>query len=107
MFVIDSGNSHFMYMDVVRHWSPESEAYAGGDALVTQLNKGWDIQETVFFEEYWHAGTRPVLIYHIDLVRGDDTLHMPVLSNPYIRRLVDSLPVQVRPVAEQQRALHH
>jgi hypothetical protein len=51
-------------------------------------------------EEYWHAGTRPVLIYHIDLLRDNTLLRIPVLTNPYVRRLVDALPVQMRPYSE-------
>ena len=104
MVTFDASNSHFEYMDVVRHWSPASQKYAGGDAINTLVNEGWRINETVFFEEFWHAGSRPVTIYHFELVRGDETLHVPVLSNPYIRRLVESLPVQVRPLATTARA---
>ena len=103
MVAFDALNSHVAYMDVVRHWSPESEAYAGGDALVTLLNRGWSIEENVFVEEYWHAGTRLVLIYHIDLARDNETLHMPVLGNPYVTRMMDDLPVQLRSYTDQDR----
>lgn len=97
MVAFDASNAHFDYMDVVRHWSPLSEHYAGGDALLTLLNDGWEISETVFYEEIWHAGSRLVLVYHMDLVRDDALMRVPVLSNPYIRRLVASLPLQIRP----------
>lgn len=105
MVAFDARNAHAEYMDVVRHWSPESEAYAGGDALVTFLNQDWRLGETVLVEEYWHAGTRLVLIYHIDLVRENDVLRMPVLTNPYVRRLIESLPVQMRGLNEEAEAL--
>jgi hypothetical protein len=107
MVAFDALNSHFEYMDVVRYWSPLSETYAGGDALVTLLNKGWSIDETVFVEEYWHAGTRLVSIYHIDLLRDGETLHMPVLTNPYVCRLIDDLPVQLRPYTERDHVIQH
>jgi hypothetical protein len=104
MVTFDASNSHFEYMDVVCHWSPISQKYAGGDAINTLLNDGWRIQETVFFEEFWHAGSRPVTIFHFKLVRDDETLHVPVLSNPYVRRLVESLPLQVRPLNTSTQA---
>ena len=101
MVTFDALNSHFDYMDVIRHWSPVSEKYAGGDALATLLNQGWQINETVLFEEYWHSGTRPVVIYHIELIRNSETLKMPVLTNPYVRRIFDTLPVHIGPYRQQ------
>lgn len=102
MVSFDASNSHFQYMDVVRHWSPISEKYAGGDALITLFNAGWHLSETVFFEEFWHAGSRPVTIYHLVMVRGDESMNVPVISNPYVDRMMDVLPVQVRPLKERQ-----
>ncbi len=100
MVTFDASNFHFEYMDVVRHWSPNSQQYAGGDVIVTLLNNGWQIGETVRYEEYWHAGSRMVMIYHLEMVRDDEVLRVPVLSNPYVRRLISNLPVQVRPIKE-------
>ncbi len=102
MVSFDASNSHFQYMDVVRHWSPISEKYAGGDALVTLFTEGWQLHETVFYEEYWHAGSRPVTIYHLEMVRDDEKMNVPVISNPYVDRMMDTLPVQVRPLKERQ-----
>ena len=34
-------NYHVQYLDVTKHWDPDSENYAGGDALVTALSRGW------------------------------------------------------------------
>lgn len=100
MVTFDSANSHFEYMDVVRYWSPTSQSYAGGDALVTLLCQGWAIAETVFHEEYWHAGSRPVTIYHMELSRGEAIMNVPVFANPYVRRMVASTLFQLRPLAE-------
>lgn len=102
MVTFDASNSHFEYMDVVRHWSPVSQKYAGGDAVITLLNEGWRVNEVVFHEEYWHAGSRPVTIYHLDMVRGDEQMHVPVLSNPYVRRMIENLPVHVHPWNQRQ-----
>jgi hypothetical protein len=101
MVTLDASNSHFEYMDVVRHWSPTSQKYAGGDAIITLINEGWKIGETVFYEEYWYAGARLVGVYHLQLERNGERLHVPVLSNPYVRRMLKRLPVQIRPMASR------
>jgi hypothetical protein len=107
MVSFDSLNSHFEYMDVIRHWSPISEKYAGGDTLITLLNQGWQITDKIHFEEFWHSGTRPVTIYYMDLMREGATLHLPVLTNPYVRRLIGSLSIQVRPVQTRSVSPEH
>lgn len=99
-----SNNSNASYMQVTRHWSPISEKYAGADALVTALTKGWKSADTVFCEEYWHAGARLVSIYHFELTRKGETMTMPVLSNPYLRRVLERLSCEVLPVEERETA---
>ncbi|HEX2906871.1 MAG TPA: hypothetical protein VHO69_08430 [Phototrophicaceae bacterium] len=91
-------NWHYAYMDMIRHWHPESEKYTGGDALFTALENGWEISKDVRFEEYWHAGVRSVLVYHFELTRGDETMVMPVIRNPYVNRIVREMPAQLIPV---------
>ena len=81
-------NHHVDYLDVEQHWSPKSEKYAGGDGLVTALDRGWEISGDVRREEKQYAGLRTVTIYHVPLVRGDETMTMPVLHNPYVNRLL-------------------
>jgi hypothetical protein len=103
MIASDASNSHFDYLDVIRHYSPISEKYTGGDALLTFLLDDWRLIDAVFYEEYWHAGVRMVVIYHFQLEREGETLSMPVFSNPYVFRLVQNLPLQVIPVAERER----
>lgn len=101
MVSFDASNFHVEYLDVVRHWSPISEKYAGGDALITLLHEGWLLNEIVFYEEFWHAGSRLVVIYHTTVVRDGEEMQVPVLSNPYVDRLMMTLPVQVRPIAQR------
>ncbi len=101
MVMFDSLNAHFDYMDVTRHWHAESEKYAGGDALMTRLNDGWMLKETVFLEEYWHAGVRLVTIYHCELELDGESEKMPVLANPYVGRMLNSLSLQIRPLSEK------
>jgi hypothetical protein len=83
-----SNNYHMDYFDVSQHWHPESEKYAGGDALVTLLAEGWEIQREVGVEDRFFAGLRSVSVYHLTLKRGDETMKMPVIRNPYINRII-------------------
>ena len=107
MVTFDALNAHVTYPDVVRHWSPVSEKYAGGDQLVTLLNEGWQIKETIFCETIWHAGTRPVEIYHMDVVRGDEAMPVPVIANPYVRRIILTMPFHMRAIDEHDAALRY
>jgi hypothetical protein len=81
-------NYHYSYMSMIRHWHPESEKYTGGDALFTAFDNGWDMDDEVQYENFWHAGTRGVTVYHFTLRRGDERMSMPVITNPYVRRLL-------------------
>lgn len=83
-----SSNYHMDYFDVAQHWHPDSEKYAGGDALVTLLSNGWEIQREVGVEDRFFAGLRSVSVYHLTLKRGDEVMRMPVIRNPYINRII-------------------
>lgn len=104
MVTNDSMNAHYQYMDVNRHWCPRSEKFAGGDALVTRLNDGWEVVGPVYIEEYWHAGVRMVTIYHVTVEdsHGESQV-MPVLSTPYVERMLHLLELEVFPINERQR----
>jgi hypothetical protein len=81
-------NFHVQYMDVTsQHWNPESEQFAGGDHLMTALNHGWDVARCVE-TRHWFAGMRSVTIYRFELERKGEKMSMPVLTNPYVSRLI-------------------
>jgi hypothetical protein len=88
-------NLHYSYMDFIRHWHPVSEPYTGGDALFTAVDNGWQMEDTVRLEEHWHSGARRVVVYHFELRRGDEVMHMPVTDNPYISRVISHPDVHV------------
>jgi hypothetical protein len=96
----DSKNFHVQYPDVNRHWSPNSEDYAGGDCLLTAINRGWEIGNEVVKEEHWHAGVRMVAVYRFRLRRGDQEIVMPVIENPYVTRLLYMSPFEVTEAKE-------
>lgn len=94
--------SHPHSIDLSCHWCPRSQRYAGGDALLTYLHNGWDVHDEIYREEYWHGGSRRVLIYYFILVNNGACVTMRVLSNPVIERLLSELKVQTLPTAATQ-----
>lgn len=81
-------NFHMQYSDLTsQHWHAESARYAGGDHLMTALEKDWDIQRCEMVR-HWYAGMRSVRIYEFELVKDQQTVVMPVLDNPYVERFI-------------------
>ncbi len=78
-----------------RHWSPESERFAPGDALRTALEQDWQVHGVVFRQEHWHPGGRRNGVYHFRLERCGHIQTMVVVENPYVIRLLRDLRVQV------------
>lgn len=81
-------NFHMEYMDVTQHWCADSAKYAGGDCLVTALFNGWEMNPVIQKETKWYAGNRFVYIYHFSLSRAGEQMVMPVVTNPYIEKLI-------------------
>ncbi len=85
---VNVSNFHAQYSDLTsQHWHPGSEGFAGGDNLITALEKGWDIEQCALVT-HWYAGMRSVRIYEFTLSKQDRTVVMPVLDNPYVERFV-------------------
>jgi hypothetical protein len=100
---LKSTDFHVDYPDIVRHWSAISEKFAGADCFITALRDGWRVVGDIYHENFWHAGTRLTGVFHVTLKRGDETMLMPVISNPYARRLMYMNRVTVRPIEERVR----
>jgi hypothetical protein len=96
-----NSNLHVTYPDVYRYWSPGCEAYAGGDCLLSVLREDWEVI-AVYREDHWLSGARLVVVMHFDLRKGDDTMHMPVVANPFIRRFIYQESVPVKPISERK-----
>ncbi|MDZ4771168.1 MAG: hypothetical protein SGJ24_18765 [Chloroflexota bacterium] len=96
-----SSNWHTSYPAFQRHWHSGSEKFAGGDALLTAIDSHWEVSLVCYLEEYWHAGTRLVTLYHFELNREGETMVMTVITTPYVRRIIREQQFQVRPIAER------
>lgn len=94
----NTSNFHVAYMDVTKHWSHNSELYSGGDALLTALYDGWEMDEEVQYEEKWLAGMRQILIYHVNMHRNGEVRVMHVLENPYVARMFAKREFRVTPL---------
>jgi hypothetical protein len=84
-------NLHYAYSHLIRHWHAGSEQFAGGDALFTALDEGWEIDETVPYQEHWFAGAQCVVVFLCQLTRADETMTMPVITNPYVQAILTGI----------------
>lgn len=100
MMIIDGPAYHHQLElpDVTQHWCPRSQKYAGGDALVSLLNDGWQVQQPILYEEVWFGGGRQVTVYYFELEKLNETVKMPVIANPFVLNLISQLHVRVLPV---------
>jgi len=100
MIVFDdpTHNDQLDLPDFKQHWCPRSEKYAGGDALVSLLNAGWQVQKPILYENAWLNGGRHVTVYYFELEKNNDYVKMPVLANPFVLNIITRLNVRVLPV---------
>jgi hypothetical protein len=97
----ESTNYHADYPDIRRYWSETSQHYAGGDHLLTAFQRDWQIPDTVYEEVHWLGGSRPIKVYYFELSCGDARMTMPVISNPFVRRMIRYMKLKVLPIAER------
>lgn len=71
-----------------RHWSAESEIYTGGDALFSFIYAGWQVKETIFYQQIYFSGGRQTQVYYFFLKKGEAIVCMPVVSSPNVVNFV-------------------
>lgn len=74
--------------DLTCHWCPLSQPYAGVDALLRYLDRGWKVQGDIGFDEHWFGESRRILVYRFILNRHDRCVTMHVVWNPVFERLL-------------------
>lgn len=94
--------THEYYTQKPRHWDPQSEAFTGGDSLLTALRSGWALQNHVLEQKYALSGGRATTIYYVLLLRENRRRIMPVVANPFVERLLMQLKIEVRQIADEQ-----
>lgn len=90
-------NYHVEYMDVFQHWSQDSERFGGGDALITAMMMGWELEPTIYMEYKHFGGNRRVRVYHCRLTNRSEEMEMPVVHNPYVNRLIRQMQLKIEP----------
>ncbi len=81
-------NQNINFLTSTHHWCPRSEKYAGVDQLLTALYNGWAMSDVCYREDHWHGGSRCVAVYHFSLKRRNETMTMPVITNPALDRML-------------------
>lgn len=104
MNVVTLTDLHYAYIDYLRHWHADSEQYTGGDALYTAIKDGWGVSSVVGFEERWRTGSRGTPIYYFELTRNGETVTMPVIGNPYVRRVIRAIRAKLVPLETKLEA---
>lgn len=87
--------THEYYTRRHTHWSPNSQRFTGGDALLSALRSGWTLNGRVFRDSVMMSGARFTTIYYFELQRGAEAVTMPVISNPWVVRFVAEQDIQV------------
>jgi hypothetical protein len=70
------------------------------------MQNHWVADETCYEQQYWQAGTRLVTIYHFSLTNGDEQMSMPVLGNPFVRRIIREERFKVAPYDQMPTTEH-
>lgn len=77
------------------HWSPVSQTFFGGDALLTALDSGWEIMGPVLRQEYSCTSNRCTYVYHIELHRDWEIVCMRVIENPCVTRMLHQFQAEI------------
>jgi hypothetical protein len=86
MLDINQVNYHLQYAEMTtQHWHP-SQPYARGDQLMTALEKGWVADQDVQVKRVFLGDDRSICVFEFTLRRKGQTMVMPVVENPYVRR---------------------
>lgn len=74
--------------DLTCHWCPLSQRYAGVDALLRYLDRGWKVQGDIGFDEHWFGDSRRILVYRFILTKRNSSVTMHVVWNPVLELLL-------------------
>jgi hypothetical protein len=100
MTINNPKGTHEFYTSTDRHWHAGSEAYTGGDSLLTALRNGWQLLNLAYEQMLEVRGGRSVAVLYFHLVQGSDRIVMPILVNPFVERLLIDRKIMVRSMRE-------
>lgn len=103
-FVNISSRTHTI--ETYQHWCPKSESYTGADSLMSALDSGWLVDDTVYKQVHELGAGRIVNIFHVRLRRGDEARTMRVSGNPFILRFFAIHGIQVLTRTDSPKIAH-
>lgn len=98
MTIYNPDGSHTYYMRTARHFCAQSERYTGADSLLTAQQNGWRLFGIAYREDVMLLGGRHTTLYHFKMVRGRQTLIMPIVENPFVLRMLKQHRVNILPI---------
>lgn len=102
MTIHNRHSTHEYYTDIDRHWCPKTESYTGADSLLTAQRNGWKLVGLAYREDIIFGGGRHTTLYHFELARADETVYMPVISNPFVVRMLQTRQIDVLPRKQEK-----
>jgi hypothetical protein len=87
---------HERFTETNRHFSPASEHYTGADSLLTAQRYDWRLVNIAYEDQVQMRGGRFTSLYYFKLIRNNETMIMPILSNPFVLRMLEKRRMIVR-----------
>lgn len=98
MTIYNPEGNHTKYTEIDRHFCAKSEQYTGADSLITAQRNGWQIINTVYEKKVEMRGGRYTSLYYFKLMRNGDKLIMPIVSSPFIERMLQRTKIVLLPL---------
>lgn len=96
MTIYNPEGVHERFTITNRHFSPDSEYYTGADSLLTAQRYGWRLVNIAYEEHVLMRGGRYTSLYYFKLIRGAEKMIMPILSNPFVLKMLETRRMIVR-----------
>jgi hypothetical protein len=74
--------------ETYRHWSPTSQSYTTAEVFLQYLHCGWECLQQVTVKVSRCTSSQCIELYLFEIIKGDQQLYVPVISNPVILRFV-------------------
>jgi hypothetical protein len=103
MTIYNPEGTHERYTMTDRHYCPYSESYTGADSLLTAQRNGWRLVGLAYREDILLRGSRHTAVYYFKLQRGSEQMVMPILSNPFVMRMVRQYNIHVLPYSRTHK----
>ncbi len=105
MTIYNPEGTHERYTSTDRHYCPYSESYTGADSLLTAQRNGWRLVGLAYREDILLRGSRHTALYYFKLQRDNEQMVMPILSNPFVMRMVRHYNIRLLPYSRTRSTI--